>query len=220
MSEKLKQLFSDKILPIAIGVTIMATFYYVRVSTKEQNENRQLDLIGNTPVDRMFIDKASGKNFQRKEYETMKSVLRNGDLLIVASLDRFGRNYTEIEKQWREIVAMGVDIQVLDLPILNTRNNENGLTSKLITDIFLKLIAYLAEKEYENIHTRQKQGIMAAKLRGNVKFGRPKRTKLPDKFLRAYDLYSRKEINLSEALAISSMPKSTFYDYVKLKKAA
>lgn len=130
------------------------TFAYIRVSTREQNENRQLDYLAGLKIDEIIVEKASGKNFVgREKYQQMKSQLRKGDLLIVKSIDRFGRNYSQICKEWEAIINLGVDIQVLDMPILNTRNNQNGLTERLITDIVLKLLGYVAERERENIKT-------------------------------------------------------------------
>ena len=126
------------------GNNMGKTFAYIRVSTREQNENRQLDSIVGLNVDEIIIEKASGKNFVgREKYQQMKSQLRAGDLVIVKSIDRFGRNYTQICKEWESIINIGVDIQVLDMPILNTRDNQNGLTGRLITDIILKLLQYL-----------------------------------------------------------------------------
>lgn len=120
------------------------TFAYIRVSTREQKEDRQLDSLAGITVDEIIIEKASGKNFTgREKYQLMKSQLRTGDLVIVKSIDRFGRNYAQICKEWESIINMGVDIQVLDMPILNTRNNQNGLTGRLITDIVLKLLVLL-----------------------------------------------------------------------------
>ena len=117
------------------------TFAYIRVSTREQKEDRQIDSLAGINVEEIVVEKASGKNFvSREKYQQMKSQLRAGDLLIVKSIDRFGRNYTQICKEWESIINMGVDIQVLDMPILNTRDNQNGLTGRLITDIILKLL--------------------------------------------------------------------------------
>ena len=164
------------------------TFAYIRVSTREQNENRQLDSLQGLNIDEIIVEKASGKNFVgREKYQEMKSKLRAGDLIVVKSIDRFGRNYSQICKEWESITDMGVDIQVLDMPILNTRNNQNGLTGRLITDIVLKLLGYVAERERENIKTRQAEGIASAKSRG-VKFGRPL-LDVPKDFIRAYELY-------------------------------
>ena len=124
------------------------TFAYIRVSSKDQSENRQLDSLTGLNIDEVIVEKASGKNFVgRTKYQQMKSQLRAGDIVIVKSIDRFGRNYAEICKEWESIINMGVDIQVLDMPILNTRDNQNGLTGRLITDIVLKLLGYVAERE-------------------------------------------------------------------------
>lgn len=190
------------------------TFAYIRVSTREQNENRQLDSLNGLQVDEIIVEKASGKNFvSREKYQQMKAQLRNGDLVIVKSIDRFGRNYAQICKEWESLVNMGVDIQVLDMPILNTRNNQNGLTGSLITDIVLKLLSYVAERERDNIKTRQAEGIASAKSRG-VKFGRPK-TELPKDFLRAYELYQNGLIKVKDVMSMCNIAKSTFYKYVE-----
>ena len=173
------------------------TFAYIRVSSRDQSENRQLDSLKGLKIDEIVIEKASGKNFiGREKYQQMKSQLRSSDLLVVKSIDRFGRNYTQICKEWESIINMGVDIQVLDMPILNTRDNQNGLTGRLITDIVLKLLGYVAERERENIKTRQAEGITSAKLRG-VKFGRPT-SDIPKDFIRAYELYKQGLIKVKD----------------------
>lgn len=128
------------------------TFAYIRVSTREQKEDRQIDSLQGLNVDEIIVEKASGKNFiSREKYQAMKAQLRNGDLVIVKSIDRFGRNYKQICSEWESLINMGIDIQVLDMPILNTRDNQNGLTGRLITDIVLKLLGYVAERERTNI---------------------------------------------------------------------
>lgn len=190
------------------------TFAYIRVSTREQNENRQLDSLKGLNIDEVIIEKASGKNFiSREKYQLMKSQLRNGDLVIVKSIDRFGRNYTQICKEWESLINMGVDIQVLDMPILNTRDNQNGLTGRLITDIVLKLLGYVAERERDNIKTRQREGIDSALARG-VKFGRPT-TELPKDFIRAYELYRQGLIKVKDVMSMCNIAKSTFYKYAE-----
>lgn len=190
------------------------TFAYIRVSTREQNENRQLDSLTGFKVDEIFIEKASGKNFVgREKYQLMKSKLRKGDLLVAKSIDRFGRNYSQICKEWESIINMGVDIQVLDMPILNTRNNQNGLTGRLITDIVLKLLGYVAERERDNIKVRQAEGIASAKSRG-VKFGRPN-AEIPKDFIRAYELYKNGLIKVKDVMSMCNIAKSTFYKYQK-----
>ena len=193
-------------------------FAYIRVSSREQNENRQLDALQGLNVDEIIIEKASGKNFKsREKYQLMKSNLRKEDLLIVKSIDRFGRNYTQICKEWEYIVNMGVDIQVLDIPILNTRDNQNGLTGKLITDIVLKLLGYVAEHERENIKTRQKEGIASAKSRG-VKFGRPI-SEIPKDFIRCFKLYKQGLIKAKDVMFMCNIARSTFYKYAQSIKS-
>lgn len=187
-------------------------FSYIRVSTREQNENRQLDALKDLKIDEIIIEKASGKNFVgREKYQQMKAQLRAGDLLIIHSIDRFGRNYTEICKEWEGLIDKGVDIQVLDMPILNTRDNKNGLTGRLITDIVLKLLGYVAEKERSNIKTRQREGIDSA-LANGVKFGRPK-SEIPKDFIRAYELYRQGLIKARDVMSMCNIAKSTFYKY-------
>ena len=194
------------------------TFAYIRVSTREQKEDRQIDSLKGLKIDEIIIEKASGKNFVgREKYQAMKAQLRHGDLLIVKSIDRLGRNYKQICNEWESLVNMGVDIQVLDMPILNTRNNQNGLTGSLITDIVLKLLSYVAERERDNIKIRQAEGIASAKSRG-VKFGRPK-TELPKDFLRAYELYQNGLIKVKDVISMCNIAKSTFYKYAESIKS-
>ena len=190
------------------------TFAYIRVSTREQNENRQLDSLQGLNIDEIIVEKASGKNFVgREKYQEMKSKLRAGDLVIVKSIDRFGRNYSQICTEWESITNMGVDIQVLDMPILNTRNNQNGLTGRLITDIVLKLLGYVAERERDNIKTRQAEGIASAKSRG-VKFGRPT-SELPKDFIRCYELYKQGLIKVKDVMSMCNIKRSTFFKYAQ-----
>ena len=194
------------------------TFAYIRVSTREQNENRQLDSLQGLKIDEIIVEKASGKNFVgREKYQEMKSKLRAGDLIVVKSIDRFGRNYSQICKEWESITNMGVDIQVLDMPILNTRNNQNGLTGRLITDIVLKLLGYVAERERENIKTRQAEGIASAKSRG-VKFGRPL-LDVPKDFIRAYELYKQGLIKVKDVMSMCNIKRSTFFKYAQYIKS-
>lgn len=196
------------------GFKMSKVFAYIRVSTREQNENRQLDALKDLKIDEIIIEKASGKNFVgREKYQQMKSQLRKDDLLIIHSIDRFGRNYTEICKEWETLIDKGVDIQVLDMPILNTRDNQNGLTGRLITDIVLKLLGYVAEKERVNIKTRQREGIDSA-LANGVKFGRPK-SEIPKDFIRAYELYKQGLIKVKDVMSMCDIAKSTFYKYEK-----
>lgn len=194
------------------------TFAYVRCSHRSQNEQRQLDALKGIEVDEIVIEKASGKNFiGRAKYQELKSKLRPQDLLIIKSIDRFGRNYSEICKEWESIINMGVDIQVLDMPILNTRDNVNGLTGKLITDIVLKLLGYVAQRERENIKTRQAEGIASAKAKG-TKFGRPT-SEIPKDFIRAYDLYKQGLIKVKDVMSMCNIGRSTFFKYAQSIKS-
>lgn len=194
------------------------TFAYVRCSHRSQNEQRQLDALQGLDVDEVIIEKASGKNFiGRAKYQELKSKLRPQDLLIIKSIDRFGRNYSEICKEWESIINMGVDIQVLDMPILNTRDNVNGLTGKLITDIVLKLLGYVAQRERENIKTRQAEGIASAKAKG-TKFGRPT-SEIPKDFIRAYDLYKQGLIKVKDVMSMCNIKRSTFFKYAQSIKS-
>ena len=196
------------------GFKMSKIFAYIRVSTREQNENRQLDALKGLKIDEIIVEKASGKNFVgREKYQQMKAQLRAGDLLIIHSIDRFGRNYSEICKEWETLIDKGVDIQVLDMPILNTRDNQNGLTGRLITDIVLKLLGYVAEKERSNIKTRQREGIDSA-LKNGIKFGRPK-GEIPKDFIRAYELYKQGLIKVKDVMSMCNIAKSTFYKYEK-----
>ena len=194
------------------------TFAYIRVSSKDQSENRQLDSLEGLKVDEVIVEKASGKNFVgRAKYQEMKSKLRAGDLVIVKSIDRFGRNYSEICKEWESIINMEVDIQVLDMPILNTRDNQNGLTGRLITDIVLKLLGYVAERERDNIRVRQREGIDSALAR-SVKFGRPI-GEIPKDFIRAYELYKQGLIKVKDVMSMCNIKRSTFFKYAQSIKS-
>lgn len=142
---------------------------YARVSSKDQNEARQIEALTKAGVDErnIYLDKESGKDFNRTQYQSMMSRLRDGDVVFVTSLDRFGRNYTEIAKQWNEITnEKKADIVIMDMPLLDTRNKSEDLTNTLISDIVLKLLSYVAEIERRDIKERQAQGIAAAKARG------------------------------------------------------
>lgn len=147
----------------------MAKYFYARVSSKDQNLDRQLELA--TDCDKIFTDKESGKDFDRTGYGKLLEEIKSGDTLVVKSLDRFGRNYDLIIDEWRRLKSIGVKIVVLDMPILNTESD--SLTEKLISDIVLQLLSYVAESERKNTKVRQAEGIRIAKEKG-VKFGRPK----------------------------------------------
>ena len=185
---------------------------YVRVSTKEQNIDRQLvEMYAQGLNDRtIFIDKQSGKDFERDEYQNLKKKLKSGDLLIIKSIDRLGRNYDMIIDEWRTLVNdMNVDIQVLDMPLLDTRTEGKNLVGKFISDIVLQILSFVAENERENIKKRQAEGIKIAKEKGKH-LGRPK-LKLPKNFTIIANQYKKKEITLAEALSSLKMNRSSFY---------
>lgn len=194
-------------------------YCYVRVSSRTQKLDRQLDKAKNYKYDVLVEEKASGKNFiGREKYLAMKAQMRSGDELIIHSLDRLGRNYTEIKDEWYSLNKMGINITVLDMDILNTKADDNDITKKLIKEIVFELLAYFAQKERENTLQCQKEGIESARKR-NVKFGRPKVTKFPKEFLKAYKLYTDTSISLTDASKLADMPTSTFYDYKKRYEA-
>ena len=191
------------------------TYAYIRVSTAEQNEARQLDALSASGIaaDRVFIDKQSGKDFERDGWREMVSLLEPGDLVVVKSIDRFGRNYDEIIEQWRHITKdLRADICVLDMPLLDTRTKGRDLTGTLIADIVLQLLSYVAETERENIRQRQAEGIAAAKSRG-VQFGRPKRE--VDSYEEYADRVRRGEISVTAACDALGIARSQWYRMAK-----
>ena len=156
---------------------------YIRVSTKEQNEDRQRIALAEFPVpeENVFMDKLSGKDFNRPQYRKLLRRMRPGDVLVVKSIDRLGRNYEEILNQWRIITKdKRVDIVVLDMPLLDTRQTGRDLTGTFVADLVLQILSYVAQTERENIRQRQREGIEAARMRG-VRFGRPRKA-VPEDF--------------------------------------
>ncbi len=192
---------------------------YVRVSTKEQNEDRQLIALDECriKIDKIYMDKQSGKDFDRTEYKKMIKKLRSGDVLVIKSIDRLGRNYEEILNQWREITKVKkADIIVLDMPILDTTQNKD-LLGTLISDLVLQLLSYVAENERTNIRQRQAEGIAAAKAKG-IKFGRPRKYD-SEKFMEIYIRFLHQELTQKEAMKEMGVCKTTYYRIVKeLKK--
>ena len=189
---------------------------YARVSTKEQNEDRQLIAFRDVNVssENLFIDKQSGKDFNRPMYQKMIQHLKEDDLLYIKSIDRLGRNYEEIIEQWRFLTKeKKVDIVVLDMPLLDTRQGKD-LMGTFLSDIVLQILSFVAENERKNIKERQKEGILAAKLRG-VKFGRPTKEP-PNEFEMYVHKWKKKEISGTEAAAALKMPASTFYRKAKI----
>ena len=189
----------------------MQVFAYVRVSTKEQNVERQIEALKqfDIPKRNVFIDYQSGKDFDRPEYKKLIKKLRNGDLLVLKSVDRLGRNYTEILSQWRRITKeIGADILVLDMELLDTRKKNGDLTGVLIADLVLQILAYVAQTEREFIHQRQAEGIAAAKAKG-TRFGRiPKQ--MPDGFDNACKMIATGEMSIREAAESLGISLSTF----------
>ena len=189
-------------------------FYYLRVSSKDQNIQRQLDALKEKNIcieDRnIFIDKQTGKDFNREQYQLLKKILRKGDLLYVKSIDRFGRNYQQILSEWRELTSIGIDIVILDMPLLDTRKNKDILGT-LISDLVLQLLSYVASTELSNIKTRQSEGIKAAKNKG-VKFGRPRKDIAFDySFQSLYKDWKNKKITTKFFRESLSLKPSSFY---------
>jgi len=196
------------------------TYGYVRVSTQGQNEARQLAAMREFGVSErnIIIEKQSGKDFERPLYQKLVGRLRMEDILVVKSIDRLGRNYTEILEQWSLITKeRRAAIVVLDMPLLDTRQGRD-LTGTLIADIVLQLLSYVAQTERENIRQRQAEGIAAAKLRG-VRFG-PLPRSLPDNFNEMHQAWRHDKLSLREAAEACGLPKSTFYDAILRIEAA
>nr|WP_236830509.1 recombinase family protein [Bacillus subtilis] len=187
---------------------------YIRVSDKDQNENRQLDsmLAAGIHERDIFIDKQSGRNFARENYELMKRFLREGDVLYVHELDRFGRNQKEILKEWEDITQnIKADINVMDMPLLDTRQHKDSL-GNFISQLVLNILSWTAERELETNKKRQREGIEAAKAR-NVKFGRP-RAFINEEFKLAYHRWKNNEITATQAIKESGWGRTTFYKLV------
>lgn len=191
-------------------------YAYVRVSTKEQCEDRQIDALNDFRIDRIFIDKASGKNFDRPQYQALLQTLRHGDLLVLHSIDRLGRNFEEILEQWKILTKeIGVQIYVITMPLLDTRK-ENGLMGTLITDLVLQLLSFAQETERNAIRERQREGILAARARGKA-LGRPKK-KIPDNYEEIVEQWRSGRITQSEMLEQLSISKTTFYRMQNARK--
>lgn len=183
---------------------------YIRVSSREQNEDRQILALKelSIPEKNLFIDKQSGKDFERPQYRKMVRKLKKDDLLYIKSVDRLGRNYSEILEQWRILnKEKGIDIVVLDMPLLDTRRGKD-LMGTFLSDIVLQVLSFVAENERTNIRQRQAEGIAAAKARG-VRFGRPPKP-LPENFHHLYQQWKNGKITGTAAAKLSGMPLSTF----------
>lgn len=189
----------------------MQTYAYVRVSSTDQNESRQLRAVQerNVPQKHIYMDKQSGKDFQRESYKRLLRVLHKGDLLYILSIDRLGRNYKEIQNQWRYLTGeLGIDICVIDMPLLDTRRYKD-LLGTFIADIVLQILSFVAESERDNIRKRQAQGISAAKAKG-IRFGRPE-VEIPEDFVPLVRKWRNKRMSLDELIKVCGISKSTFY---------
>ena len=201
----------------------MSNIYgYARVSSTDQNLDRQLLQLKAVISDERYIicDKASGKDFNRKGYNTLigsqnnAPLLRAGDLLVITSLDRLGRNYSEIRQQWEYIThTLNVDIRVLDMPLLDTSNTGENLDKRFIADLVLQILSYTAEKERAHIKERQKEGIAAARLNGKY-LGRPK-AEFPTEWEKVYNEWKQGNITANRAMEILNLKRTTFYKLVK-----
>ncbi len=189
----------------------MGIYGYVRVSTREQNEDRQIIALREVGVTekQLYIDKQSGKDFNRPQYKRLLRKIKKDDLLYIKSIDRLGRNYEEILQQWQMLTKeKGIDIVVLDMPLLDTRRGKD-LMGTFLADIVLQVLSFVAENERTNIKQRQAEGIAAAKAK-DVKFGRPP-LPLPDNFYEVHKAWRSKRLTLKEAANACGMPVGTFY---------
>lgn len=189
----------------------MTEYGYVRVSSTDQNEERQISALREKQIlqKNIYKDKQSGKDFERPQYKKMLKRLKAGDLLYILSIDRLGRNYEEIQNQWRILTKeIGVDICVIDMPLLDTRNGKD-LMGTFIADLVLQILSFVAQSERENIRKRQAQGIAAAKKRG-VRFGRPEKP-MPEGFAETVKLWEKKEIDIKAVLEMCRLKEATFY---------
>lgn len=200
--------------------TLNRVFGYVRVSSADQNEGRQLIELQkkNVPVKNIYMDKLSGKDFNRPQYKKMVSRLRKGDILYILSIDRLGRNYEDIQSQWRLLTKdIGIDICVIDMPLLDTRNGKD-LMGTFIADLVLQILSFVAQSERENIRKRQAQGIAAAKAKG-IHMGRPAK-EAPGNFALLIHQWEHNKISLDSVLKECNMSKSTFYRRLREYKIA
>ncbi|MDR0272028.1 MAG: recombinase family protein [Clostridiales bacterium] len=200
----------------------MAIYGYVRVSSDEQNIDRQMIAMGELkiPSAQIYIDRQSGKDFNRPNYKALMDTLQSGDLVYIKSIDRLGRNYEEIQQQWRILTKeRGVDIAVIDMPLLDTRNGRD-LVGTFLADIVLQILSFVAQNERENIRKRQIEGIKAARVRG-VHLGRPVK-KPPENFVELAKLWERGKLPIEEFMAQTGLKESTLYrrlrEYQSTKK--
>lgn len=197
----------------------MRRYAYIRVSTKDQNIDRQVLAMESVGLEReqMMIDYQTGSDFKRKNYRKLVKKLRKGDELYIKSIDRLGRNYEEILEEWRYLtIIKEVDIIVLDFPMLDTRQKVKGITGKFIADLVLQVLSYVAQVERENISQRQKEGIQAAKMRG-IQFGRPKK-EYPSDFELVSGLWREGHISLRDGAKRLGVSHTTFSRWIKNQK--
>ncbi len=193
----------------------MAIYGYVRISSSDQNEDRQMLAMQelNIPAARIYLDKQSGKDFERPAYKALVSIVSPGDLIYIKSIDRLGRNYEEIQQQWRLLTKERlVDIAVIDMPLLDTRSGKD-LVGTFLADIVLQILSFVAQNERENIRKRQSEGIAAAKMRG-VHFGRPAK-ETPDNFGELVEQWERGELSFDELLGLTGFKQATFYNRLR-----
>ena len=201
------------------GGVFFMIYGYVRVSSTTQNVERQTEEMARLeiPNENVFIDKQSGKDFNRENYQILRAKIQKGDLLIIKSIDRLGRNYKMILDEWYYITkVVECDVFVIDMPLLDTRSTPQNLVGRFIADIVLQILSFVAETERENIKSRQAEGIRIAKEKG-VHMGRPKLV-LPDNFDYVLQLYLAKEITCNNAAKMANMPISTFFKYLNLER--
>lgn len=189
---------------------MIENYGYIRVSSQEQNEYRQLlAMHQRVPKQNIFMDKLSGKDFNRPQYKRMVKKLRAGDLLYILSIDRLGRNYEEIQNQWRVLTKeIGVDVCVIDMPLLDTRQGRD-LMGTFIADLVLQILSFVAQNERENIRKRQEEGIAAARARG-VRFGRPA-LETPEDFVRLVTAWEQKRITVEQIVEQCGISEATFF---------
>ena len=198
-----------------MGTVLSRKYGYIRVSTQEQNEDRQLIALRqlSIPEKNIFMDKQSGRDFDRNGYKRLVQKLKPGDLLYVKSIDRLGRNYEEIQNQWRILTKeLGADICVIDMPLLDTRKGRD-LMGTFIADLVLQILSFVAQNERDSIKQRQADGIAAAQAKG-VRFGRPE-IAAPENFAGIVARWEKRRISTDEALALCGMSKATFYRRVR-----
>ncbi len=193
-------------------------FGYIRVSTKDQNEGRQFDAMINAGINErdIYMDKQSGKNFDRPQYQLLKRIIRKGDVLYIHSLDRFGRNKEEILKEWNDLTKnLEADIVVMDMPLLDTTQYKDSLGT-FIADLVLQILSWMAEEDRNRIRKSQREGIDTA-LKNGVKFGRPQ-IEISDEFIEVYNRWQAGEITAVSAMQSLKIKKTTFYKLVKALK--